>query len=172
MGGENRVLTAQVGTFPHRVVGEPLHLILGGRVRPCHLGGELTATPAVVDGGFEEVPLVVAHFEAGDRCSTHVLEVRRTDSPQSKADRDLVWRWSVRAPPLPTRSPSVRSLRKATPRCEQADTSECRTGGKTQRYRGVMCPPSSAFRVRSMLRFTGELFRPPTWRVRIHNGII
>ncbi len=73
MGGEDRVLTTEVGMFSHVVVGEGLYVALGVTVAPRHLRGDLATTLPRRNRLFEKVSLLVRHIETSDCCPTHVI---------------------------------------------------------------------------------------------------
>ncbi len=122
VGGENRVLTTEVGIFAHRVVGEGLDVTLGIATSPREFCGDLASPFPLGDGVFEQIALLAVNREAGDCRPTHVVVYHTfnvtswlfTDSGNAELYE--------RAPLLPTAR--VRSrLRNGTPRCRLVEFS-------------------------------------------------
>ena len=118
VGGENCVLTAEVGIFAYRLVCEGLHVALGVTLPPREVCGDLATLLPLGDDFFEQVALFAINREAGDCRPTHVVVCHVFNVAlwlfTDGGDTQLY----ERAPPLPTRSfaPLSRSLRKGTPR--------------------------------------------------------
>ena len=73
MGGENRVLTTEVGVFAYVVVCEGLYVAfrVAGALR--HVGGDLATTLPFGDSFLKQLPLLVVYRETSDCRPTHVV---------------------------------------------------------------------------------------------------
>jgi len=61
MGGENRVLTPEVGFVAHVIVGEGLYVAFRVTLTPRHVGGDLATTPPLGDGFLKQLALLTIY---------------------------------------------------------------------------------------------------------------
>jgi hypothetical protein len=73
VGGENRVLTTEVGVVANVVVSEGLYIAFCVTFAPRHVRGDLATTLPLGDSFLKQLALLTVYREAGDCRPTHVV---------------------------------------------------------------------------------------------------
>ena len=96
------MLTAEVGVFAHRIIGEGLHVALGVATSPREVCSDLAAPLPPGNSLFEQLALLAVYREAGDCRPTHVAVCHIFNVALRLFTDGLFAQLYERAPPLPT----------------------------------------------------------------------